>query len=281
MERATRAGDALDTLLRLFVIGTPVSGTAASTALAPVPVDALAASGVVAVDGDADQLLIARDCSVDPSTWWWLTTSRRPWLPDRDRPCAGRERVDHGARGGDHPSPTRAAFDLGSGGGVQALARRRQPNRGRIRSEPTSGRVLHLDHGAQQRLECLGVVRDLFEPVADDTFELIVANPPFVISPSRQYLYRDARPHPVDDLCRALVRSAPTHLTDGGHCQLLALWAHVKGEDGATGWRAGSRYRSRCARARARALDPSVHAASWLRQTEAPARPGSRNTSNG
>ena len=53
LERATRAGDALDTLLRLFVIGTPVSGTAASAAIAPVPVDALAAGGVVAVDGDA------------------------------------------------------------------------------------------------------------------------------------------------------------------------------------------------------------------------------------
>ena len=42
-------------------------------------------------------------------------------------------------------------------------------------------------------------------------FDLIVANPPFVISPSRRYLFRDSA-LPVDDVCRSLVRSAPAHL---------------------------------------------------------------------
>ena len=100
----------------------------------------------------------------------------------------------------------------------------------------------------------------------------MVANPPFVISPSRRYLFRDSE-LAVDELCRQLVRSAPGHLADGGHCQLLASWAHVAGED----WR--DRLRSwfedtGCDALvfEREALEPSAHAASWLRQTEPPDR---------
>ena len=71
---------------------------------------------------------------------------------------------------------------------------------------------------------------DLLDPVAGETFGLVVANPPFVISPSERYLFRDGA-HPVDDLCRTLVRSVPAHLAEGGHFQCLASWAHVAGED--------------------------------------------------
>ena len=99
-----------------------------------------------------------------------------------------------------------------------------------------------------------------------------MANPPFVVSPSHQYLYRDA-PAPVDELCRTLVRSAPTYLTEGGHCQLLASWAHVQGEDWRdrlAGWFAGTGCDALVLVRET--LDPSTHAASWLRQTEPPAR---------
>jgi hypothetical protein len=57
-----------------------------------------------------------------------------------------------------------------------------------------------------------------------------VSNPPFVVSPAARFEYRDAG-FDGDDLCRALVRSAPGHLTDGGWCQLLANWLHVRGQD--------------------------------------------------
>ena len=100
----------------------------------------------------------------------------------------------------------------------------------------------------------------------------MVANPPFVISPSRRYLFRDSE-LAVDELCRQLVRSAPDHLADGGHCQLLASWAHVAGED----WRDRLRGWFEDTGCDAlvferEVLEPSAHAASWLRQTEPPDR---------
>jgi methylase of polypeptide subunit release factors len=71
---------------------------------------------------------------------------------------------------------------------------------------------------------------DLFAPVEGRTFDLIVSNPPFVISPDRRFGYRESGLR-GDELCRRLVREAPRHLAEDGWCQLLANWLHVDGED--------------------------------------------------
>ena len=47
----------------------------------------------------------------------------------------------------------------------------------------------------------------LFEPVGDETYDLIVSNPPFVISPGARLTYRDGGMG-GDDLCRTLVQQA-------------------------------------------------------------------------
>ena len=169
--------------------------------------------------------------------------------------------------------PIRAAFDLGCGCGVQALYA--SSHSARVVASDLNPRAVAFATLTMELNRVSSVsarAGDLFEPVADDAFELIVANPPFVVSPSHQYLYRDA-PAPVDELCRTLVRSAPTYLTEGGHCQLLASWAHVQGEDWRdrlAGWFAGTGCDALVLVRET--LDPSTHAASWLRQTEPPAR---------
>ena len=169
--------------------------------------------------------------------------------------------------------PIRAAFDLGCGCGVQALYA--SSHSARVVASDLNPRAVAFATLTMELNRVSSVsarAGDLFEPVAHDAFELIVANPPFVVSPSHQYLYRDA-PAPVDELCRTLVRSAPTYLTEGGHCQLLASWAHVQGEDWRdrlAGWFAGTGCDALVLVRET--LDPSTHAASWLRQTEPPAR---------
>ena len=70
----------------------------------------------------------------------------------------------------------------------------------------------------------------LFEPVAGERFDLVVSNPPFVIGAGERFTYRDAGLR-ADDVGRLLVSAASDHLSDGGWCQLLANWLHVKGED--------------------------------------------------
>jgi hypothetical protein len=65
-----------------------------------------------------------------------------------------------------------------------------------------------------------------FDPVRDETFDLISTNPPFVISPGtgRRLVYRESL-LPGDDVVSHIVRNGPAHLTDGGWLQVLANWA--------------------------------------------------------
>jgi methylase of polypeptide subunit release factors len=70
----------------------------------------------------------------------------------------------------------------------------------------------------------------LLDPVAGEEFELVVSNPPFVITPrslgeaaADQFTYRDGG-LPGDDIVAALVRALPSVLTPAGTAQLLGNW---------------------------------------------------------
>ncbi|MET4137276.1 methyltransferase [Pseudarthrobacter sp. PvP090] len=88
---------------------------------------------------------------------------------------------------------------------------------------------LHLD---PSDLEARVSLRrgSLLDPVAGEEFELVVSNPPFVITPrslgeaaADQFTYRDGG-LPGDDIVAALVRALPAVLTPGGTAQLLGNW---------------------------------------------------------
>lgn len=70
----------------------------------------------------------------------------------------------------------------------------------------------------------------MFEPVHGERFDLVVSNPPFVISPQGRFTYRESG-FQADGFCRDLLRLAPRHLNQDGHGRFLANWLHVKGED--------------------------------------------------
>ena len=88
---------------------------------------------------------------------------------------------------------------------------------------------LHLD---PSDLEARVSLRrgSLLDPVAGEEFELVVSNPPFVITPrslgeaaADQFTYRDGG-LPGDDIVASLVRALPSVLTPGGTAQLLGNW---------------------------------------------------------
>ena len=139
--------------------------------------------------------------------------------------------------------PVRRVLDLGAGSGVQALHAARHG--GQVVATDVNPRALHFT-ALTMALSGLDNVEtrsgSLFEPVGDETFDLIVSNPPFVISPSGRFTYRDGG-MAGDELCAALVADAGQHLEPGGYCQLLANWQHVRGEDWrerVAGWISGT-----------------------------------------
>ncbi len=94
--------------------------------------------------------------------------------------------------------------------------------------------ALHLD---PDNLESRVSLRlgSLLEPVAGEEFELVVSNPPFVITPrspgeaaAEQFTYRDGG-LPGDEIVASLVRALPTVLAPGGTAQLLGNWEITAG----------------------------------------------------
>jgi hypothetical protein len=64
---------------------------------------------------------------------------------------------------------------------------------------------------------------DLFAPVHGERFDLVVCNPPYVVSPETRLLFRDGG-RPGDSLCGEIVRRAGDHLRPGGFATVLVNW---------------------------------------------------------
>ncbi|MBI6097773.1 rRNA methyltransferase, partial [Clostridium perfringens] len=69
-----------------------------------------------------------------------------------------------------------------------------------------------------------------FEPVADERFDRIVANPPFVVGlPEVGHVYRDSGLS-LDGATELVVGQAPAHLAEGATACILGAWVHRTGE---------------------------------------------------
>ena len=89
--------------------------------------------------------------------------------------------------------------------------------------------ALHLDPADLESRVSLRL-GSLLEPVAGEEFELVVSNPPFVITPrslgeaaADQFTYRDGG-LPGDEIVAALVSALPSVLAPAGTAQLLGNW---------------------------------------------------------
>jgi SAM-dependent methyltransferase len=134
-------------------------------------------------------------------------------------------------------------LDLGTGCGAQALFAAAHADE--VVGTDTNPRCLAYTR-FNAALNGLGNVTvrlgDMFAPVTGERFDLIVSNPPFVISPDRELEYRDSG-RPGDALLRELLADSPKHLTPGGVCQFTCEWAERAGDDAEqriAGWLAGS-----------------------------------------
>lgn len=127
--------------------------------------------------------------------------------------------------------PVGRVLDLGTGSGIQALHAAQHATSVTVTDRnPRALRFARLTLALSGAAAPDAREGSLYEPVRGEAYDLIVSNPPFVISPGARFTYRDGGMG-GDDLCRTLVEGAAEHLTDGGYCQLLANWQHVAGQD--------------------------------------------------
>jgi len=143
-------------------------------------------------------------------------------------------------------TPVGRVLDVGTGCGVQALHASRHATA--IVATDVSARALAfarltlalngvpLDDDAGVTLGRAGVQLrqgDLLEPARGELFDLVVSNPPFVITPRvpgvPEYTYRDGG-LPGDEVVRRLVTGVGGVLAPGGVAQLLGNWEHRAGE---------------------------------------------------
>ena len=162
--------------------------------------------------------------------------------------------------------PLNSALDLGTGCGVQSLHLARHS--GRVVATDLNPRALQLARltfGINSTTVDLRL-GDLYRPVADERFDLIVANPPYVMSPpgAARLTYREG--HAVaDTLVESVVTEGAAHLADGGVLQVLANWAHVRGEDWTDrvgGWITATRCDAHVVQREV--LDPYAYIEVWL-----------------
>lgn len=245
--RATRGSAPLETLVRLFLLQRPVAYGQAAAAL---PVEECLADGWLVRD-EADPELLRASVDVRPyggpeGQDWWIVSDlgcavggaggiaggeAGPGGVDRSQLVLGVGGASTTLAGITVRTPVASALDLGTGSGIQALHAAQHATK--VTATDLNPRALHF---ARLTLALSGAPEadlregSLFEPVAGETYDLIVSNPPFVISPGARLTYRDGGMG-GDDLCRTLVQQAADRLNDGGYCQLLANWQHIEGED--------------------------------------------------
>lgn len=206
----------------LLAIGQPVATDRLVVALGRPAVDTLIAAAAVAEDG----AVVVPRLRLVPHGDVLIASDRRPAPDDPVDPLhvtginapAGllasltvRRRVER-------------ALDLGTGNGIQAvLAARHCDHVVATDVNPRALRYAAFNAALNEAGAVEPRLGSLFEPVAGETFGLVVSNPPYVISPDADYAYRDSGREPAA-LCREVVGRLPEHLEPGGYATVLVSW---------------------------------------------------------
>lgn len=231
-------------LATAFVLGLAVEAAALASALPVIGVDGARRLGIVELaDGrfarplvDLRPYAFADDAG---SENWWICS-------DLGELAIGRAlREDHvlGIGGASNTlsaimirERVGSALDLGTGCGIQALHAARHAER--VVATDISLRALQFARFNALLNDVHNIEfrhGSLFDPVESDTFDHIVSNPPFVITPRTggvpAYEYRDGG-LTGDAIVESVVRGAREHLNPGGVAQFLGNWEYHGSVDG-------------------------------------------------
>lgn len=225
--RRLPASSPFATLVRLFLLGAAASRAEAEAAFAPIPIQRLITLGVLEERPGEE---IRGAIKLVPHGGVLIAS-------DHEREG---EPVPEDVVAGVHPPsvvlaklavwlPVERALDLGTGNGIQALFAAQHCEH--VVATDVSQRA--LDFAAfNARLNGVDNIEfrrgSFFEPVEGERFDLVLCNPPYLISPDSLYAYRDSGMG-GDTVSSELVRRAPEFLVEGGFAHLLASW--IRRED--------------------------------------------------
>lgn len=277
------AGYKVAVLTALFMLGEPVGAAALETALPRTGVaGALAIGLVVPTQSASGEQRYAPAVDLRPheaedahgSVRWWVASdlgelvTGKALAPDH---VLGIGRAGLTLAALTPRKPVETALDLGVGCGIQTLYLLRHVRQ--VVATDISTRALEFTafNVALAGVDSARVQLrqgNLLEPVAGQRFDLIVSNPPFVITPPsvRQaglplMEYRDAG----GPILPALVRGLEDHLNPDGVAVMLGNWEHREG----TSWRTSvNQWIGKSLDAwiiQREVQDPVEYAAMWLR----------------
>lgn len=234
--RATRGEAPLDTLVRLFLLQRPVPAGRAAAVL-PLP-ECVADGWLTESDGEVRASVDVRPYGGPDGQDWFIVSDLGCAVGGAGGIGSHEEGVVLGIGGASTTlagitvrRPVATALDIGTGSGIQALHASQHATR--VTATDLNPRALGF---TRLTLALSGAAPadlregSLYEPVAGETYDLIVSNPPFVISPGARLTYRDGG-MAGDDLCRTLVQQTGERLNEGGYAHFLANWQHTEDEE--------------------------------------------------
>jgi methylase of polypeptide subunit release factors len=213
-------------LVKLFLLGLPLTAAEAEAALGPIDLGALERSGWLEawVDGvratlklvPHGDLLIGSDRDADGPTG-------SDWVAGLHPPSVTLARLTV-------RRPVERALDVGTGNGIQAMLASRHAEA--VVATDVNPRALAFA-ALNARLNGVANIEhrlgSYFEPAQGERFDLVTCNPPYVISPETSYAYRDSD-LPGDAVSRQVVQEAAGFLREDGFAHILISWAHPPGD---------------------------------------------------
>jgi methylase of polypeptide subunit release factors len=217
-----RLGDAdeLALLIRLFLLGVSVARERFDELVDAELRARLAQVGLLVEDGDAvrgvarivphDELLIASDHGA-------AADGHADHVPGVHRPSVALAHMTVRGSG-------ERALDLCTGNGIQAILLAAHAD-SVVATDVNARALSYAEFNAA--LNGVGNIEtrlgSFFEPVEGEQFDLVVANPPYVVSPESAFLFRDGGLR-GDAVSEHVVRGVPATLASGAFASLMIAW---------------------------------------------------------
>ena len=229
--RTAGSNDPFHLAMRLFLLGEALDERTLCPLFAPGQIQELTDAGLLAVEGGERYGSIAQLAPVSGGTGWLLSDFTLDLAALADDHVLGVGAASHTLAALTPRRPFRRALDLGCGAGCQTLLAAAHCEH--VVGTDLNARALHFAR-LNARLNGVANVEfragSFFAPVAGERFDLLVANPPFVISPENDRIFRTGSAQ-GDAVSEHVVREAPAYLEDGGMAIILLNWHHQDADD--------------------------------------------------